>query len=370
MSHSERRLPACLWGSEVPLAEAFDAALFDLDGVVYRGPLAVDHAPEAIARARDAGMATVFVTNNANREPGTVAEHLTGIGVPSTPSDVLTSSQVAAALLAAELAPGARVLAVGGPGLTTALRDAGFTLVGSAEDAPDAVVQGFAPGVGWTQLTEAAYAVRGGARFVATNLDLTIPTERGIAPGNGALVAVVRAASGVEPLSAGKPQPAMFLQAASRAGAERPLVVGDRLDTDLAGAVAAGQAGLLVLTGVSDARDLVLAEPGERPRFVALDLRGLLVAHPGPEPDPSGAWVCRGATARVLPDAGGVLIVEADGTQVTVPASSAGAGEVVEISLDALRALCCAAWQAADAGAPLRDLPAVRVRAEHVGVAG
>lgn len=348
-----------LVGSAEPLATAFDAALFDLDGVVYRGPFPVEHAPESIAAARAVGLRTLFITNNANREPDTVSTHLTEIGVPAAAADVVTSAQVAARMLAADLPPGAPVLAVGGPGLITALREQGLTVVATADDAPLAVVQGFSPQVGWQQLTEATYAVRAGARYVATNLDLTIPTERGIAPGNGTLVGVVRAASGVEPLSAGKPQPAMFHLAAERADARRPLVVGDRLDTDLAGAVAAGQAGLHVLTGVNGPADVVAARAEERPRYLGRDLRDLLVAHPEPEDLGDGRWACRGAEAALAREGAVAVVTEPDGRSVALEPGTEAA-----ISLDALRALCCAAWVAADAGRALPRLTGLAVVAE------
>lgn len=355
-----------LTGTTTALVESFDGALFDLDGVVYRGPLAVEHAPESIASARAAGMRTAFVTNNANRAPSTVAAQLTSLGVAARPDEVVTSSQAAAALLQARLPAGARVLAVGGPGLSTALEEVGLKVVTGVEDEPVAVVQGFAPTVSWIQLAEAGYAIQAGAEYIATNLDATIPTERGIAPGNGSLVAVVVAATGVVPVSAGKPEPDIFVQAARRVGAKRPLVIGDRLDTDLAGAVAAGYAGLHVLTGVSDAAAAVRAVPSERPTFVAPDLRGLLVAHPEPVPAADGAWTCRGAQARVVEPDGTAEIRETDGTTRTLDTADAE----VDLSLDALRALCCAAWARADAGADLRVLPRLRVVAEPSAPAG
>lgn len=347
-----------LTGADLPLAQAFDAALLDLDGVVYRGPLPVEHAVEAIAAARAGGMRTVFVTNNANREPSTVADQLTSLGVPAGDSEVMTSAQAAAAMLKAELPAGSPVLAVGGPGLRTALTEAGLTVVSSADEAPVAVVQGFAPTVGWADLAEATYAIRAGARYVATNLDATIPTERGIAPGNGTLVGVVTAATGVVPASAGKPQPEIFRQAAHRIDSLRPLVVGDRLDTDLAGAVAAGMAGLHVLTGVSDARSAVLARPAERPRFISSDLRGLFEPHPEPRREPGGVWACAGASARILN--GVIEISDGDGERRAIDATVSAEGGVA-LTLDALRALCCAAWEAADDGSPLTTLPRLRV---------
>ncbi|NLE71949.1 MAG: HAD-IIA family hydrolase [Actinomycetales bacterium] len=330
-----------------PLCRAFDLALVDLDGVAYRGPEPVPHAPESLAAARAAGMDVVFITNNASREPETVAEHLTALGIATEPGDVVTAAQAAAALLAEHVAPGARVLVVGGPGLLTAVREAGYAVVTSADDAPDAVVQGFAPDVSWRELAEAAYAVQRGARHVASNLDRTLPNERGLAPGNGSLVAAVVAATGQEPASAGKPAPGMFRLAAERRGARRPLVVGDRLDTDLGGARAAGFAGLHVLTGVSTARDAVLAAPGERPTFLGADLRALLAPHPAPEPAGEGWWRCGSRAARVVD---GVLETDAG----RAGDATAAAGTRPDDGLDLLRAACAAAWHAADEGRPVR----------------
>lgn len=318
------------------LSAEHDVALVDLDGVAYRGPEPIPFAAESLAAARAAGMELVFVTNNASREPETVAAHLAGLGIPAVADEVMTAAQAAAAVLAERLGVGDKVLVVGGAGLVTAVRAAGFEVVTSADDAPVAVVQGFAPEVGWTQLAEAAYAVQRGAWFVASNLDLTLPNERGLAPGNGSLVGVVRAATGVEPVSAGKPQPTMFTLAAQRRDAARPLVVGDRLDTDLGGARAAGFPGLHVLTGVSSARDAVLATPGERPSFLGADLRSLHTPHPAPELR-DGWWVCGAAAAAVR---SGVLELR-DGS----------AADPVDLA----RAACAAVWSERDAGRPVDD---------------
>lgn len=317
-----------LRGSVVPLDRAFDAALVDLDGVTYRGPEAIPSAPPALAAARGVGMRLVFVTNNASRGPGEVAEHLTEVGIAAAESDVFTAAQAAAEILAAKVAPGARVLVVGGSGLRSVVQAKGFEVVDSAKDRPDAVIQGWHPDVGWKQLAEAAYAVRAGAYYLATNRDLTLPNERGIAPGNGALVQTVVTASGVEPESAGKPGPEMFRLAAARAGAGNPLVIGDRLDTDIRGANAAGFASLLVLTGVSSARDVVLATPDERPSFIGADLACLGDVHHAPE-SRDGWWRAGSSSARVLD---GALKTEGPG------------------GIDALRTACAAAWEAADRG--------------------
>lgn len=322
-----------LMSTDAPLVRVFDLALVDLDGVTYRGPEPIPHAADSLTRARAGGLGLVFVTNNASREPESVAAQLTGLGIDAQADEVMTAAQAAAAMLAERLPAGARVLVVGGPGLLTAVRAAGFAVVHSAADEPQAVVQGFAPEVGWRELAEAAFAVQGGAWHVATNLDMTLPQARGLAPGNGSLVAAVRAATGVEPVSAGKPEPAMFRLAAQRRGARRPLVVGDRLDTDLAGARAAGFPGLHVLTGVSSARDAVLAVPAERPSFLGADLRSLLQAHPAPEPA-GDWWACRDAAARVH---GGALELRGAAADGTVP-------------MDLVRAACHAVWTAADAG--------------------
>ena len=330
---------AGLIGTDLPLAEAYDLALVDLDGVAYRGPLPIDHAADGLTSARERGLRLVYVTNNASREPESVADQLTTLGIPTQPDEVMTAAQAAAKVLETRLAPGAKVLVIGGAGLRTAVTTSGFTIVGSADDEPDAVVQGFAPELGWTDLAEAAYAVGRGAWYVASNLDLSLPTARGYAPGNGSLVGAVVNATGVTPDSAGKPSPRMYELAVERAGAERVLVVGDRLDTDLAGARAGGYPGLHVLTGVNTARDDVLAEPHLRPHLIGEDLRALLVAHPEPRLE-GGWWVSRGAAARVNDGR-----LELDETQLSTDADP----------VDIVRAACAAAWDSADSGAGAVD---------------
>ncbi|NLF04111.1 MAG: HAD-IIA family hydrolase [Actinomycetales bacterium] len=312
-------------------ARTYDLALVDLDGVAYRAHEPIDHASASLVAAREAGMSLVFVTNNASREPEEVAAQLTELEIPTRPDEVLTAAQAAAALLATRLAPGDKVLVVGGKGLRTATAQAGFQVVDHADDEPVAVVQGFSPDLGWRQLAEAAYAVERGAWHVASNLDLSLPTDRGFAPGNGALVGAVVHATGVTPDSSGKPSPAMYELAVSRHGATAPLVVGDRLDTDLAGARAGGIPGLHVFTGVSSARDAVLAKPGERPHLLGADLRALHEPHPEPQSAAEGWWTCREAAARVVGER-----LELDGS-----------------GIDLVRAACAAAWASTDDGAPV-----------------
>lgn len=326
-----------LLASDLPLADRYDLALVDLDGVAYRGHDPIPGASDGLAGARARGMRLIFITNNASREPESVAAQLSGLSIPTEPAEVMTAAQAAAGVLATRLAPGAKVLVVGGAGLLTAVQAAGFVVVTSADDKPDAVAQGFAPELGWTQLAEAAYAVERGAWHVASNLDLSLPTARGLAPGNGSLVAAVQAATGVAPDSAGKPAPTMYRLAVERMGADRPLVVGDRLDTDLAGARAAGIPGLHILTGVSSGRDAVLAAPHERPDYLGADLHSLLVSHPATERGGDGWWSTRGSAARV--DAGRLEL--------------RGASEELESRMDLLRSTCMAAWEAVDSGQKL-----------------
>jgi HAD superfamily hydrolase (TIGR01450 family) len=259
--------------------QGVDALVCDLDGVVYRGPAPVVHAVEVLG-ALD--LPIVYVTNNASRPPAEVAEHLVRLGLRVQPSDVVTSAQAAADLVRRSR-PQAAVLPVGGPGVRTAMQEYGLEVVSRAEDA-DTVVQGYGPGVTATDLAEAAYAIAGGAWWVATNTDATIPNERGIAPGNGALVGAVGQAVGRDPDTVvGKPHPDLYEFASARLGVEpsRLLAVGDRLDTDIAGANAAGMPSVLVLTGVSTRAEAEVSSGPLRPTYVIDDLRGLVtVRHP------------------------------------------------------------------------------------------
>jgi glycerol-1-phosphatase len=342
--------PPLAAGSSAPPCTVYDVALLDLDGVVYVGPDAVPGVPEALRDARAAGMRMGFVTNNAARTPAEVAEHLTELGVPAEPGDVITSSQAAASVVAAMLEPGAPVLAVGGPGVAAALTAAGLTVVERAEDRPAAVVQGYGRDVGWLQLAEAVVAVREGARHVATNVDATIPSPRGPVPGNGAMVGVVRDVTGQEPLVTGKPDPAMHAECVRRTGARRPLVVGDRLDTDIEGARRAGAASLLVFSGVTDPAVLIAAGPQHRPDLLADDAGGLLRPHPAVTTD-GASWRCGNWTVRAA-EGEGVLVL--DGGRDTADGDTADGD-----GLDGLRALCVAHWSRhPQQGAPVRVVAA------------
>lgn len=303
------------------LIDRYDTLLLDLDGVVYLGRNAVPHAPEALHQAHERGVRLAYVTNNASRTPAAIAQHLNDLGVPATPQDVVTSAQAAARLIAERVAPGSAVLVVGGTGLRHAVRERGLRPVTTADDDPVAVVQGIAPGLSYGLLSEGALAVRRGALFVASNADTTMPTGRGELPGNGAMVRVIATATGVEPIVAGKPQPPLHRESIIRTGAERPLVVGDRLDTDIEGATNAGADSLLVLTGVATPLDVLTAAPKHRPTYVADDLSALLLDYP---------QVRQGWTARWID---GRLHLEGDGERI-----------------EGLRTAAQAAWAAAGDG--------------------
>lgn len=258
------------------LLAAYDVLLVDLDGVVYLGPDPIPGAAEVLNYARNAGVRVVFVTNNAARPPREVAEQLSELGVKANPDDVMTAATAAAVQLASRHPTGSPVLVVGGAGVREALSTVGLDPVDAAKDQPVAVLQGFAPEVGWSMLAEAAVAIRAGAEWVATNADATLPSPRGPLPGNGSLVAALATAIGRRPQVIGKPQPALFKAALAVSGGSQPLVVGDRLDTDIAGAVAASLPSLLVLTGVSSPHDLLAAPADQRPTYIGRDL-GVLV---------------------------------------------------------------------------------------------
>jgi HAD superfamily hydrolase (TIGR01450 family) len=258
------------------LLDDYDAALLDLDGTVYRGSGAVDGAQEAVNAAHEHGVAVRFVTNNASRGPDVVAAQLTGLGIAATVAEVSTSAQAAARVLADKLPAGAKVLVFGTDALVAEVVNRGFVPVRTADSDVAAVVQGLSQDAGWRDLAEACLAIRAGAFWVATNTDATLPTERGLLPGAGSLVAALVTATGEQPVVAGKPARPLMDDAIAAAHASHPLAVGDRLDTDIAGAHAVGIDSLLVLTGVSTPADLLAAPVELRPTYLAADVRGLL----------------------------------------------------------------------------------------------
>ncbi|MEV0386067.1 HAD-IIA family hydrolase [Nonomuraea sp. NPDC050643] len=322
------------------LIDGYDTLLLDLDGVVYLGDQAVPGAPEALERAQGQGARLAYVTNNASRTPAAIAAHLRALGAPAGAADVVTSAQAAARLVAERVPAGSNVLVVGGSGLRLAVRARGLRPVSTAAESPVAVVQGIAPGLSYGLLSEGALAVRQGALFVASNGDSTMPTGRGELPGNGSMVRVIATATGVEPVYAGKPDPPLHRESMIRTGARRPLVVGDRLDTDIEGASNAKVDSLLVLTGVATPVDALTAEPRHRPTYIGEDLGALLQPYPEVRDGACGGWRARWQD--------GVLHLDGDGSRI-----------------DGLRAACDAAWAAAGEGRLEED--AVKPVLERIG---
>lgn len=315
--------------SATPL-DGVDVLLADLDGVVYAGPHAIPHAVESLNRA--SGSARVgYITNNASRSDRSVAEHLSELGLNVQPDDVVTSPQAAMRLLSGLIEPGALVLVIGGDGLVVEVEKAGYRVTRSAEDLPDAVVQGFTPEIGWAQLAEAAFALAptgpgADIPWVATNTDWTIPVARGIAPGNGTLVSAVHTAVGRLPLVAGKPEVPIFEVAQDRFGAHKALFIGDRLDTDILGANRAGIDSVLVLTGIDKAKQALAAGADMRPRYLLNDLRQL---H---EPYPETVLSADGGQASVN---GAVVRLRGNDVQIVKPGDG---------GIDLLRAACAVIW--------------------------
>mgnify|MGYP006276955293 CR=1 FL=1 len=255
------------------LVDAYDAVLLDLDGVLYRGDRVIPGAAETVEALRVRGTRLAFVTNNASRTPTQVADHLAAVGVRADPAEIETSALVAASLLAARGVH--RAFVVGQDGVVDALADAGVRVVTAAES-PEAVVVGLDRGLTYERLRDAVLCVGRGAALVGTNPDTTFPAEDGLWPGAGSILAAIVAATGAVPEIAGKPAPAIYRAALARCGGTRPLVVGDRLDTDVAGAAALGWDSLLVLTGVTREGEAEGSDPA--PTHVRADVAGLLDA--------------------------------------------------------------------------------------------
>src|SRR3984957_14251674 len=312
------------------LAAAYDVLLLDLDGVVYIGGKAIPGAPEALRQASADGAHLAYVTNNASRTPAAVAAILTGMGVPAQPTDVVTSAETGARRGAEKLPPEAKALVLCGRALRLAVRERGLIPVSNAAEHPQAVVQGYSPGIGYGNLAEGGLAVRAGALFVGTNADSTIPSARGTAPGNGSLLQVIEHATGVQPQIAGKPEPPLHRESVIRTGAKRPLVIGDRLDTDIEAAYNAEADSLLVLPGVDNPRSAVLAPPHRRPTYIAETLDALLQPYPAVTRTDDGA-TCAGWTATAPTAGNGSLTLTGDGN-----------------AIDGLRALAAAAWAVHD----------------------
>ncbi|QRZ61004.1 HAD-IIA family hydrolase [Rothia sp. ZJ932] len=326
------------------LLNAHDAILSDLDGVVYAGPFAIDGAPEALNKAQKLGVPVAFVTNNASRSVEQVAEHLVELGVNTDAEHVVSSAQAAAELLAQRLEVGSRVLITGAQALADCVSAAGLTPVRSQSEHPVAVAQGFNPKIVWEDLAEAAYTLADeSVLWVASNTDFTIPKERGIAPGNGTLVNAVATATRRTPLVAGKPESPIFYTAAKALNSSAPVVVGDRLDTDILGGNRAQMATALVFTGVETFESVLAAVPEERPTYLIETLNGFFEEYPS---------VDVSQTADGVRASAGSSFAEVEGNTVRMSGCD----------IDAQRA-ACAAWWAAH---PATDAPLAPENIDYV----
>jgi 4-nitrophenyl phosphatase len=253
------------------------AVISDMDGVLWRGEAPLPGVAEFFGGLRRRGLPFVLATNNATATFAEVSRRLSDLGLRVSQEEVLTSARAAASFLRHQLPRGESVLAIGEAGLTSALAHAGFRLVDNAKEAA-AVVAGLDRSVTWNKLTEAALAIRGGAMFIATNMDPTFPSERGLVPGAGALIAVLETACSCHPIVIGKPEPHLFLEALEvlRAPAEATLVLGDRIETDIVGGQRAGMPTALLMTGVTSPE--ILSASKVRPDWVFADLHAAAAA--------------------------------------------------------------------------------------------
>lgn len=414
----ENANPTTMKGTNVPLASQFPVILSDLDGVVWKGDAPTNGAQEGIETARKLGAKLYFLTNNATRPPQAVVDKLGKYGIKAGEDEVVTSAQDGANTLTKLIEPGDKVLCVGGPGVAAAVKAEGFEPVYTARENPAAVMQGLGFEVGWSELSEACYAVARGAKWVATNMDMALPTEYGRGIGNGAFVQAVKCASKGEPIACGKPEESIYKLAIKRAtdylrslpevaaqveafeaaakakreealknkaaqqdpdellvkpteeeiAAEKALdqkmaekreqrvfkhhavAIGDQLATDILGANSAGIASCVVLTGLTQPRDLVLAPQNQRPDFVALDLSDITRPFDRPELRHHGWWYCADTRARV------------NGENIEVHGLGVLEKDDTELSLAEFRAVLAAAWYAREQGTHVRcpDFKVVR----------
>ena len=256
------------------LAERYDALFLDLDGVVYRGDEVVALVRETLEQVRERGARVLFLTNNSSRTAEQVAGKLAGLGVVAARDEVLTSGLATAAMLRRRGEDGKTAFVIGERGIRAALEGVGIRILDGEPERSDLVVVGWDRSVDYARLRTASLLVQRGARLVATNADASYPAPDGLWPGAGAILAAVTTTTGATPTVVGKPGRPLFEAALEVTGAERPLVVGDRLDTDIRGAIAMGFDSLLVFSGANRPADLVRSD--DLPTYVARDLSVLL----------------------------------------------------------------------------------------------
>jgi phosphoglycolate/pyridoxal phosphate phosphatase family enzyme len=328
----------------VILAQAFARFVFDLDGVIWRGNVAIPGAPQTVRALRDAGKRVAFVTNNSGLTGERYAKKLSDMGAGGAVEEIVSSADATASLMQREI-PGLRgraVMIVGGEGLRVALEPLGVRIV-EGEEARDAsvVVVGIDRKLSYDKLKVATLAIRAGATFVASNTDATYPIAEGLIPGAGAIVAALVTATGVQPLVAGKPQPTLLEVAGKRLGGTPALMIGDRVDTDILAAQAAGWPSALVLTGATSVPDLAAAAAW--PDFLLRKLSDLLADLPHAQVRP--------ATGPDLPPIASLL----HGGGLLSGAARERLGRTLVAESDR-RPIATAAWEMIGGGALLRSV--------------
>ena len=316
-----------------------DAVLFDLDGVVYHGPEPISGAVEGITALLERSIPVNYVTNNATRTAEVVAEHISTLGINTNADEVTTSAVVLAQRLAKKFGPGAPIYLVGATGLALALESEGLRVTDTLDDEPVAIAQGLDPEITYQKIVGACEAIESGIEWWATNPDYSMVGPHSRVPGNGAFIAMLSELTGAQPTIVGKPSPHMMEYAAHRLGAHRPLMVGDRLDTDIEGGNAAGFETALVLTGVHDIHDALRARPALRPTYILASLRSLPTLIAGSAHDASQSTVSETASETATESADCRLV---DGALRLSDADRADGS--------AVRSALRLAWEAMDRG--------------------
>jgi len=267
------------------MTEAFasiQALIIDMDGVLWHGSVAMPGLVEFFQTLRDKEIRFILATNNASLTQDQYVDKLAGMGVNVEAEQILTSGLATALYLSQQVEPaGTQVFVVGEDGATQPLLAQGFTLTGLYEQTADIVVCGKDQGLSWDKLATATLNIRAGAKFIGTNGDTTLPTERGVTHGNGAILAALQVATGVAPTIIGKPEPIMYQQAMTLLGTDKEstVAIGDRLETDILGAVRTGIRSIMVLTGISGETDLQTS--AYQPTWVMSDIRAITQALQG-----------------------------------------------------------------------------------------
>ncbi|MDD5462377.1 MAG: HAD-IIA family hydrolase [Methylococcales bacterium] len=265
------------------------ALIIDMDGVLWHGTQPLPGLTDFFQTLRERQIRFILATNNASLTPEEYVTKLAKMGVTVSQNQILTSGTATALFLSKRVNPTeTRVFVIGEDGATQPLVDLGFTLTGlyevnndnngASKRGADIVVCGKDEGLTWHKLATATLNIRAGAEFIGTNPDTTLPTEHGITHGNGAILAALTAATGAIPTIIGKPEPIIYQQALALLGVERDetVAIGDRLETDILGAVRTGIRSILVLTGISTEEDL--KESDYQPTWIMPDIRALTQA--------------------------------------------------------------------------------------------